>query len=83
MIYVLLLAGVLVVFGGRLRRALMAARSRVAPGHADPELLARHAKAHPMRRRPRAVDATGPWTPECDGPESQALLAQVLAVTHG
>lgn len=83
MIYALLFAGVLVVFGGRLRRVLMAVRSRVAPGHADPELLARLAEDHPMPRRPRATDAMGPWTTQSDSPEFQALLAEVLAVTHG
>ena len=80
MIYVVLFAVAVVTVGGPLRRVLKRIPSRPT---ADPELLALLAGQHPMRVRPRAVDALGPWTVEdLDGPEFQALLAEVLAVTH-
>lgn len=79
MIWVLLVAGAVVVLGAPLRRVRRAMR----PGRADPELLAALAEQHPMKRRQLVVDAMGSWTTaEHDGPVFQALLAEVMAVTR-
>ena len=81
MIWVLLVALAVVLLGGPLRRMRRALR----PGRPDPELLARHAVAHPMRRRPRLVDAMGPWgedgLPPLPSHVQAALHAEIRALT--
>jgi hypothetical protein len=82
MVLLLILAALAAVGVAALRHC-----ERVDPtptGAADPDLLGHLAERHPMKRRPRVTDAVGPWiTADIDGPEFQALLTEVLAVTHG
>jgi len=82
-IWVLLFALAVVLLGGPLRRVLRALR----PGRADPDLLDALAAAHPMRRRPRLVDAMGPWgedgLPPLPSHVQAALHAEIRALTAG